>query len=819
LHTGIQPGSLVSVRGRPWNLRALVSRDDCQELHLEPAAGHPDASPGRSLVLLAPFDRPVPLARPGRIRPVSRRGWMAALRSAVLGRREPGGLVAAALANVDVHPYQLEPALAVVCRGARRLLLADAVGLGKTIEAGLVLAELRARAALDRALVLAPSGLCDQWREELSGRFGLDAVVADSAWIRALRAVLPASLNPWSIPGVRVASIDYVKRAEVRRSLERVTWDALVVDEAHGASGDSQRRAAAQACAARSRVVLLLTATPHSGDARAFRALCAIGALSAAEPLVMFRRGRADAGLAGCRRVHLHPVRGAPAEIAVRLELDDYVRAVWARRSGPEGRDARLAMIVLLKRSLSGMGPLRRSLMARLDRLGAGPAAPDVQLPLPLDGDVEADAEPAAVLGAPGFDDPREERRVLAALAGRAAFAEPRDSKRRALQRVLRRIREPAIVFTEYRDTLDSLRTAAGPDAAVLHGGMDRFERSAAVARFTAGGARVLLATDAAGEGLNLQSRCRTVINLELPWSPMRLEQRVGRVDRIGQRRTVHAINLLASGTAESEVLARLVIRLDRAAHGVGPLDDVLGLSDEALASACLGAGRRAMPFAARPGTATPAAMPHAVRRIDLEHAARDQAVRLDRWRRLLGARRGRGPRAQAGGAPRRGFGISVTAVRCSRLALTDGRTGLLVLFRIVSAAPVGTVPDEDLVPVFAEGPCPPLPRRRDVRAAAAAAMETLVPRMAGAIPRAGAAGAADDGTAGRDALLASRTLARRPVQRGLFERRALREAEETEASACETRLPAAAAPGSRRAAGAHAEPASQPVLLLFVTP
>ena len=142
---------------------------------------------------------------------------MAALRAAILDQREPDTLAAAARANLDLLPHQLEPALAVVRHGARRLLLADAVGLGKTIEAGLVLAELRARSVLDRVLVLAPAGLCDQWCAELSGRFGMEPVVADAAWLRSLRPVLPATVNPWSIPGIRVASIDFAKRPEVRR--------------------------------------------------------------------------------------------------------------------------------------------------------------------------------------------------------------------------------------------------------------------------------------------------------------------------------------------------------------------------------------------------------------------------------------------------------------------------------------------------------------------------------------------------------------------------------------------------------------------------
>jgi hypothetical protein len=438
-----------------------------------------------------------------------------------------------------------------------------------------------------------------------------------------------------------------------------------------------------------------------------------------------------------------------------------------------------------------------------------------LQLSLPIEDEDDADAAPAAVLSAPGLDDPREERRVLASLAERAASAEPHDSKRRALQRILRRVREPAIVFTEYRDTLESLRAATGADTAVLHGGMDRFERAKAVREFTSGRARVLLATDTAGEGLNLQPRCRLVINLELPWNPMRLEQRVGRVDRIGQRRTVHAINLLASGTPESDMLARLALRLDRARRSLGPVDDVLGLGEEAVMAACLGADGRTSAFAARPRSNTPPSVLQSVLRFDLADAARDEAARLERLRQLFQASEVRRRRAHAGSSPRRAGGIAVSTVRRSRLTLADGRTGLLVVFRIRFGATVGKVPDEDLVPVFAESPCARMPRRRVVRSAAASAMRTIVPRMAACIAQREPCIARDDAAFDRDTLLAARSRARGPVQRGLFDRRTLREAEP---DVREAGRPARAARGNERTAEPGAAPAPQPVLLLFVT-
>jgi hypothetical protein len=444
--------------------------------------------------------------------------------------------------------------------------------------------------------------------------------------------------------------------------------------------------------------------------------------------------------------------------------------------------------------------------MTRLDRLGTAPDSTEVQLPLFGENDQDdADAAPADVLGAPGFDDPSEERRVLRALVESAAFAEAHDSKRRALTRLLRRVHEPAIVFTEYRDTLTALQSAMGEDTAVLHGAMDRFERAAAVSRFNSGGARVLLATDAAGEGLNLQHRCRLVVNLELPWNPMRLEQRIGRVDRIGQSRTVHAVNLLASGTAEPGLLARLAERLDHARRTVGPIEDVLGTREEGVMAACLGLEGRGGGTAAGPGPARRKAVPPAVRRLDLGGAAREVAARLAFQRQLLRAS-GAGKRTQRTGiALRRSGGVLVTAVRRSRLPIARGRSGLLVIFRIRSAAHAGLASCDELVPVFAAGPCARLSRRQDIRVRASDALSALVPRMALAIPPRGAQAAQAGDGFDRDRRLTARARDRRAVQRGLFDRRAEREAQEPDADAA----------GLSNNATAQAP---EPVLLLFVT-
>jgi superfamily II DNA or RNA helicase len=757
----------------------VTSHADCAELDLEPAeeVGGRTAPHDARVVLLTPFDRPAKLTAARTVRVVARRAWVAALRHAILSQREPGSLVAPAQALINLLPHQLEPALAAMRHGIGRLLLADAVGLGKTIEAGLVLAELRARGSLERALVLTPPGLRDQWSAELRGRFAIDAVVADAGWLGSARASLPGSVNPWSVPGVFVASIDFVKRPEVRRGLQEVAWDAFVLDEAHLAAGDSERRAAAHALASRSRLVLLLTATPHSGDQRPFEALCRIGALSADDPIAVFRRSRADAGLTRTRRVHLHRVRGTPAEAAVRRALLDYVRQVWVRQAGQDGRHARLAMVVLVKRSLSGMAPLRQSLTARLSRLGHpdGPSA--AQLLLPWEDETDAaDEAPSDVLAAAGLEDGAEERDLLTFLVELARAAEPHDSKLRALRRLIRRIREPVIVFTEYRDTLASLETAVGEDVAVLHGALDRFERSEVLQRFTRGDVRVLLATDAAGEGLNLQQRCRLVVNLELPWNPMRLEQRIGRVDRIGQSRTVHAVNLVADGTAESQLLARLVHRLDRAQAAMGPMDEVLGQQDDAVIECQLGPGSGAPWTPRMPQSAAPVLMPASMRTLDLRGEARTMAARLEVLRGLWRASCRAGCRRVDGIRQRARAGVLVIAVRRHRLPVPLQQPGVLAIFRIRSPGPGGRGTANALVPCFVAGPCSRTRRRSEIRACADAFIAGSAPLLAKAVQSFAAAPGTTEASFNREAHLARTASRRQLIQAGLFERRAERE-------------------------------------------
>jgi hypothetical protein len=229
----------------------------------------------------------------------------------------------------------------------------------------------------------------------------------------------------------------------------------------------------------------------------------------------------------------------------------------------------------------------------RLHLLGSGDEEPEQPL-LPFDDPGETDRDDTALpaaLGEPGLDEPGRELRLLEALGDAAQVAAASESKLARVAALLRRTREPAIVFTEYRDTLDAAQRALrthGP-VTVLHGGLSRTERRQAEAAFNSGRARLLLATDVASEGLNLHHRCRLVINLELPWNPVRLEQRVGRIDRIGQRRRVHAVHLVGRNTAEAYVFERLAVRMRTIRQSLGDTYEGVAFDDSLLAAGALG--------------------------------------------------------------------------------------------------------------------------------------------------------------------------------------------------------------------------------------
>ena len=305
-------GDVVRIRSARWRVAHQTPYEHAILIEVRGCDRENQGERARFLLPFEPVER-LPVTQAPRV--VSPRRWRRTARAAIAASSPAyHGLDSAVSAAFDILPYQLEPALAVTRGLGTRLLIADEVGLGKTVQAALVVAEILRRRPCDaRAIVVCPAGLREQWQSELRERFQLESAVLDSAAVAASPAAAHG-INPWAAHRIVIASIDYLKRPEVMRSVEALIWDVGVFDEAHALSGRSDRRIAACALADRSRIVVLLSATPHSGDDEAFARLAGIGHLEGATPLLTFRRTRGDVRMSVPRRSRWHRVRPTAAE-------------------------------------------------------------------------------------------------------------------------------------------------------------------------------------------------------------------------------------------------------------------------------------------------------------------------------------------------------------------------------------------------------------------------------------------------------------------------------------------------------------------------
>ena len=449
----------------------------------------------------------------------------------------------------EPFPYQLDAAARVLRHMQGRAILADEVGLGKTIEAGLVLSELRLRGLAGRTLVLAPAGLVGQWREELERKFALPCLVPSTGSFRAPREGGP---HP-----IVVASLAAARRDPLRAELTEASWDLVVADEAHrlknprSASGRLAR-------SLRARYLLLLTATPienRLADLFHLASLVRPGALGTASEF-RARHGGGD----GRAARHVSSLQLTLRELMVRHRRSQ-ISVMMPRRLAETVRVAPHASEAELYGSISQR--------VRAEARDAGPAR---LLALRSVQQLAGSSPWACVpsLAKVGWDDLAEQ-----------AAAVPGSGKAAVLVELLKRHRqheEKVVVFTASRQTLGRLAALLGEhglEAASYHGSLARAQKDAAIAAF-AGSIPILLSTEAAGEGRNLQF-CHTMINFDLPWNPMRIEQRLGRIHRIGQQHDVVLTNLVARGTLEERLLAVLQAKINLFELVVGELDMILG--------------------------------------------------------------------------------------------------------------------------------------------------------------------------------------------------------------------------------------------------
>jgi len=562
----ISVGRHVRARGRIWRIDNAERGVQGTWVTLHAAD---EAGPAESCALIWPHD-PLPSAAEPRLRRAPRRRAVCCVCAALAEERRGDDLWCAAEADIELHPWQLAP-VAAVLRGATRLLLADAVGLGKTIEASLIVAELQARRLMRRALVLTPAALTQAWLETLRSRFHLDATLITAHDVQRWQHRPATAGNPWQQSPIIVASIDLAKQPTAWASLDAVGLDVLVVDEAHHAASDTARGALVAHLAARTPWVVLCSATPHTGDLAQFEALCRLGETGHTidAPMQVFRRTRSAVAIATPgRALTVLRVRLAADERHLHTSLDAYLHAL---HRGPARQEPGLHLLctVLARRLASSPDALRHTLRRRLASLEAAPAASGQAQPSLFDAcssDDNEDEDTDPWSGRAGLDSLTDERQHLAQLLALTDVANG-GAKRRALQRLLRRTHEPVVVFSENRATILATARACAPDvrAATLHGGLTPEVRAHVLDTFLRGAARVLLTTDVAGEGLNLQHRARLVVTLDWPWRPHRLEQRIGRVDRLGQQRRVHAVVLSARIPSDERMHRTLQLHSDAA--------------------------------------------------------------------------------------------------------------------------------------------------------------------------------------------------------------------------------------------------------------
>jgi SNF2 family DNA or RNA helicase len=509
-----------------------------------------------------------PLLAGLRERPLVRAEVSGLIDDAVRVWSKPGFETFLSLSSLRFEPfdYQVQAARTALRRMRGRAILADEVGLGKTIEAGLTLTELRLRGLADKILVIAPAGLVTQWREELERKFGVPTVTVGKDLAEAEKEL--------GRPVV-VASLAAARRAPLATALTSVEWDLLIVDEAHrvrnprSASGKLVREL-------KSRHLLLLTATPVENrlqDLYEMISLVSPGLLGTA---AQFRAAHGGAGTAAGTKP-VAPV--TPKNVAALRRRTSEVMIRHRRSEVSVLLPQRLAETLLIEPP-----PAEREWYADLgDRIRkeGREAAPARRLTLRSIARLAGSSPAAAVssLSKAGWEDLAVRAQSLGGWPKGAVLL---DQLRRHAGSGADSQPEKVLVFTAFRHTLDQLAALAadsGVRAAVYHGSLPRAEKERAIAAFR-DETGVLLSTESAGEGRNLQF-CHVMVNVDLPWNPMQIEQRLGRLHRVGQDRDVRLTNLVARGTIEEQVLRVLESKINLFELVVGELDMILGRVDD----------------------------------------------------------------------------------------------------------------------------------------------------------------------------------------------------------------------------------------------
>lgn len=518
--------------------------------------------------------------------------------------------------DIDPLPHQVHLVHHVLASGNLNWMIAEDVGLGKTIEVGMLLAALRQRGRFRRILIACPAGLTRQWQEEMAEKFafrdfqiyGRDFEIHDPAH--------------WKLHERVIASVDRLKaEGHLERLLQADPWDMVVFDEAHRLSRHqrgarleaSDRFRLAAHLRERTDAMVLLTATPHQGKEDLFQALLELlrpelgpsirtlrGNPEVLRDLVI-RNSKAEVTDAEGRllfqgkTVHALQVESSPEDEVFNRRLQEYLTQGYqaGARLGDRGRAIGFVMTTYRKLAASSVAAIHGALGRRRERLlegGETSYPPDEE----YDARYSGEWEERQAEGTGFFEG---ELPLLEDVLSHTTALLRRDRKlERFLDGVVgpllaRNPDEKLLVFSEYRSTQEHLRQAlaarfGAARVATLHGSMSHEERRAVVQSFRReDGAQFLISTEAGGEGLNLHDRCHILANYDLPWNPMRLVQRVGRLYRYGQTRKVVVFNLHSPQTLDARIALDLYGKIQRVVEDLSALGGEFrpGLEDEIL--------------------------------------------------------------------------------------------------------------------------------------------------------------------------------------------------------------------------------------------
>ena len=466
------------------------------------------------------------------------------------------------LSGVEPLSHQIETVRKVLKQFRGRVLLADEVGLGKTIEAGMVLKEYAMRGMAERTLVLTPASLVGQWREELETKFGLAFATTYDPLLRDQRQAF------WAQDRI-VASIATARRREHAERLVERQFDLIIVDEAHHLR-DRSSQSWKLVDSLNKRFLLLLSATPVQNDLIELYNLLTLLKPGIFKTLKEFRlaymtpgKPRQPANSESLRALMRGAmIRNTRAVVALKLPRR---HATTIKVDGGPGEAEAYADLAAAARRLAAEGEAKRERLALHHLLAAAGSSP------------KAAAGAVARVAARNAGDP-----IWAELANRWATIKTGGKEAALIDLVRRNPTEKKLVFVHSRETLahvaDRLEKA-DVSLARFHGSLSGPEKDAAITAFR-DHATVLLCTQSGGEGRNIQF-CNTLINFDVPWNPMAIEQRIGRIDRIGQSREVFVFNLVTRGTLEEQLLGLLDEKISMFELVVGEVGAILGGIEE----------------------------------------------------------------------------------------------------------------------------------------------------------------------------------------------------------------------------------------------